>query len=260
MAQLRSLGYYPDLDPPAFNQPGGLVEAGFMVTLTPPSSGDRGEVYYTTDGSDPRQPVSGAIAPTAGRYTGPFELTATTPIRVRRWVNGSWSALNEATFKVVEQKSKVVISEIMYNPLEGSDYEFIELTNVGDGDLKLAGMYFSDGISYTFPPGTPPLAPGQYLVLGRNQTAFAAGYPRVALGGVYQGKLSNQGEKITLRDAAGNIVAAFAYDDENGWPLSPDGLGDSLTLANPNSDPSEPRNWRASLYLNGSPGGPEAEP
>ena len=165
--------------------------------------------------------------------------------------------MNEATFKVVEQKSRVVITEIMYNPVEGNNYEFIELRNIGEGELSLAGMYFDEGITFTFPPGQAPLPPGGAVVLVRNSAAFAERYSGVTVGGVYQGKLSNQGEKITLRDGAGQIVLSFNYDDENGWPLSPDGRGDSLVLVDAATDPNNPQNWQASATLHGTPGADE---
>jgi hypothetical protein len=269
IAQARALGYYPELDPPVFNQPGGLIESGFAVTLTPsPEAGDEdtplllreelGEgqsltIYYTTDGSDPRQPVTGAVAPTATAYTGPLILTGTTQIKARLWA-GDWSALNEATFKLVAQKGRVTVTEIMYNPSGGNDYEFIELKNIGDGELHLAGMSFDSGIDFTFPPGQPPLAPGHMLVLVHNAAAFAERYPGVAVGGVYQGKLSNQGETVTLRDASGQVEWSLSYDDENGWPFSPDGRGDSLVIVDAAGDPDNAQNWRASVKPNGTPG------
>jgi hypothetical protein len=126
--------------------------------------------------------------------------------------------------------------------------------NVGESELSLAGMYFDEGISYTFPPGAASLAPGEHVVLVQNPEAFAERYPGVAVGGIYQGKLSNQGEKITLRDPAGGVLVAINYDDENGWPLSPDGQGDSLVIVNPDDDPVDAQNWRASVNLYGSPG------
>ncbi len=259
IAQMRELDYYPEINPPTFNQQGGLIENGFIVVMTlslpPPSKGRAGGgIYYTVDGSDPRQPVSGTVAPMAIPYSEPVILTTTTHLRARMWVNGQWSALNEATFKVVEQKSKIAITEIMYNPLGGSDYEFIELMNVGESELSLAGLYFADGITYTFPPGAAPLTPGERAVLVRNPEAFAKRYPGVAITGAYQGKLANQGEKITLNKATGEVLVSLHYDDENGWPLSPDGRGDSLVLIKAEADPDNSQNWRASLNLYGSPG------
>lgn len=282
IAQLRRLGYYPELDPPLFNQPGGQVEKGFKLILTPPSpplQGGGGEIplqggeeeiplplsersgegqpptiYYTTDGSDPRQPVTGAVAPQAVVYQEPQLLSAATQVKARSFQNGVWSALAETTFEPVEQKSKLAITEIMYNPVEGNNYEFIELKNIGEGELNLAGLTFDEGISFTFPPAQAPLSPGELIVLVHNAAAFVGRYPGVKVGGVYQGKLSNQGEKITLRDGAGEVVLSFSYDDENNWPLSPDGRGDSLVIADPHGDPNNPQNWRASVTLHGDPG------
>jgi hypothetical protein len=145
------------------------------------------------------------------------------------------------------------ITEIMYNPVGGGDYEFIELQNVGETRLNLANAFF-EGIKYTFPATTLPLAPGDFVVLVRNLEAFTERYPGVAVDGVYRGQLSNKGEEITLKDAAGNVVTSVTYDDENGWPISPDGLGDSLVLDHLAGDPDNPLNWRASIELYGSPG------
>ncbi len=264
IAQMRELDYYPKVDPPTFNRQGGQVERGFTVLMTPPPVTGEGEnftIYYTTDGSDPRQPATGEVAPAATVYTGPLTLTGTTHIKARllgaNFSTGSgqsWSALNETVFKVVEQKSRVAVTEIMYNPLGGNDYEFVELMNLGDSELSLAGMYFDEGITYTFPPGAAPLAPGERMVLARNAEVFAERYPGVPLAGVFLGKLANQGEKITLRDSAGETLISIDYDDENGWPLSPDGHGDSLVMVEPEADPVNPHNWRASVNLYGSPG------
>ena len=115
-------------------------------------------------------------------------------------------------------------------------------------------MYFDEGITFTFPPRATPLAPGEFVVLVRNFAAFAERYPDVVIGGTYQGKLSNQGEKVTLRDIGGEVVVSIDYDDENGWPISPDGRGDSLVLVDLRRDPNNPKNWRASTRLYGSPG------
>ena len=251
IALAREEGYYPDLDAPSFNQPGGLVVVGFALTMT--ASPHDGVIYYTTDGSDPRLPVTGAVAPMARAYSGPVVLTTTTRLKARLLANDTWSALNEVTFKVVDQPTGLRISEIMYNPVGGDEYEFIELANFGQDELALSNFYF-DGIRYTFPPVGNVLSPGETLVLVRNPQTFAERYPGVAISGVYAGQLSNKGEKITLYDHNGNEVISVAYDDEAGWPISADGRGDSLILANPLGDPHDPRNWRASPQLHGRPG------
>jgi hypothetical protein len=251
----RQAGYYPDIDPPEFNQHGGLVTPEFRLTMAAP----RGAIYYTTDRSDPRLPGTGAVAPTARVYSGPLVLTTTTHVKARAREGDTWSALHEATFKVVERDVALRLTEIMYNPLGEGDYEFVEIKNVGDAEVNLSGLYF-EGIRFTFPGGTQPLFPGEFVVLVRSRSAFAERYPGIPIGGVYQGQLSNQGESLALRDFQGRELVALEYDDENGWPISADGRGDSLVLADPDGDPGDPGNWRASGALHGSPGRDDLQP
>lgn len=249
----REAGYYPDFDPPVFNQRGGRVAAGFQLTMSLPASSTQGTIYYTTDGSDPRVPVTGAVASTANRYDAPLTLTTTTLIKARVLKGDTWSALNEARFQMDETAGHVQITEIMYNPPGGDDYEFIELKNTGEGEVNLAGMSF-EGIRFTFPAHAASLPPGEFMVLVRNPAAFARRYPGVAIAGVYEGQLSNKGEKIALTDAQGQTILSLEYDDEAGWPLSPDGWGDSLVRVGLNQAPGDPRAWQASSNRYGSPG------
>ena len=50
ISQFRAAGLYPDIDPPVFSQHGGMIAPGSGLILT----NDTGDIYYTTDGSDPR--------------------------------------------------------------------------------------------------------------------------------------------------------------------------------------------------------------
>jgi hypothetical protein len=146
----------------------------------------------------------------------------------------------------------------MYHPPEpeGDDYEFIELKNISGSEISLAGASF-EGVKFVFPLDTKPLAPQTYMVLVRNEAAFREKYPNIPIAGAYEGQLSNKGEKITLTSAGGEVLTTLDYDDENGWPLSPDGRGDSLMLINPAGDQNDPKNWRASRQAHGSPGADE---
>lgn len=56
---------------PIYNQQGGEVTNGFVATFSPPP----GTIYYTTDGSDPRN-HGGDISPSAHQYGGGVLLTA----------------------------------------------------------------------------------------------------------------------------------------------------------------------------------------
>lgn len=255
---MRKMGYYPFIDPPVFNQEGGMVESGFMLIMSSQCSDCT--IYYTTDGSDPRLPFTGEVIPTAKAYNAPIEMDATTVIKARVFDASmsadeqQWSALHETTFNVVKEDNKLRLTEIMYNPPAGDDYEFVELQNTGNSLVELANISLDDGIRFTFLPNAPALAPGEFAVLVSNPETFAEQYPDVAISGVYDGHLSNKGERILLRDASGEVMIEITYNDEYGWPVSADGRGDSLTLINTDGNPGDPKNWRASDRLNGSPG------
>ena len=247
----REAGYYPEIDPPQFNRPGGPLEPGFKLTLASPPEG---VIYYTTDGTDPRLAVTGEVAPVANIYRNALVLTDTVHIKTRMLSRGVWSALNEADFKLKTSPPRhLQITEIMYNPIGGDAYEFIELKNIGDTALTLDNISLQ-GITFAFPAGSSPLPPGHFAVLVRNPAAFAQRYPGVPVAGVYDKQLANNGERLTLQDATGQIIVQIKYDDDNGWPISPDGRGDSLVLVDPWGDPNDPNHWRASANLYGSPG------
>jgi len=90
------------------------------------------------------------------------------------------------------------ITEIMYNPGDGGA-EFLELQNTGPAALDISGVFFSDGIDFTFPASTV-LASGEYIVLVRSTDLgeFSDNYPLVTIGGVYTGALNNGGEGVAL--------------------------------------------------------------
>jgi hypothetical protein len=260
IALARQAGYYPPLDPPLFNRPGGGVAPGFQISLLPPEAGDpshqEGAIYYTLDGVDPRSPGSGQIAASASHYTAPIVVTTTTQLKARSLTltasgDPIWSALNEATFTVEAGNQRLRLTELMYNPPGGSAYEFLTLSNLGDAAADLSGSHF-EGIDFTF-PAYADLAPNGCLVLVRDMAAFAERYPGISAAGIYSGKLSNKGEQITLKDAAGQPVVSVTYDDENGWPLTPNGRGDSLVLVDAAGSLDDPKNWRASAQLYGTP-------
>ncbi len=142
--------------------------------------------------------------------------------------------------------ARLVITEIMYNPPEtGTDsLEFIEIFNNGSLPVVLKGLYFSEGIDYTFPAVILPS--GEYLVVAANSEAITNTFSVASLQWD-EGALSNSGEDIELTDYFNTVLDYVEYDDEVPWPLEADGGGPSLTLCDPNADNSLPENWLASI-------------
>jgi hypothetical protein len=253
LAQFRTARVYPTNMPPAFRQQGGNIPAGYSLFLTNLSPGST--IYYTTNGTDPRVYGSSAVAPSASSYAGgPISLGATTVVKTRSLQGSSWSALNEATFTVAELASPLRLTEIMYNPLGGDAYEFIELKNTGSRLVDLDNYSF-EGITYSFGPGTS-IGAGATLVLANNANpaSFAARYPGVIVAGYFGGSLANGGERIALKNGAGLTVTSVTYRDSGGWPLAADGGGASLEMIDPDRASSDPANWQASAGVNGTPG------
>ena len=71
--------------------------------------------------------------------------------------------------------------------------------------LFLIGLaLLGGGAARTAPPRAPEFIPGQYIVLVKNETAFAARYgSSIPIAGVYSGNLSNSGERIIPVDGSG---------------------------------------------------------
>ena len=253
--QLRSRDLYPNVTAPAFNQHGGLIQAGFSLQVSAPS----GLIYFTADGSDPRL-RGGNVSPTAVRYTSPLTLNETTAVKSRVRNGTTWSALNEATFTVRQTYSNLRVTEIMYHPapegeIDGDEFEFIELKNANPFEIDLSGVAFVNGIRFNFPIGTR-LEAGGFAVLARNAGRFAERNPGVRLDGVYEGGLANGGERIELVHADGTPLFSVSYDDALPWPITADGDGFSLVPVNPdvNPAPDDAANWRASAQIGGSAG------
>lgn len=260
LGQMRALGVYTSNQPPVFSQHGGTVPAGYELYMTNVAPGST--IYFTTNGADPRVYGSGAVSGDAAIYSGtPVTLTRSTVVKARSLLGTNWSALNEAAFAVGILGVPVRVTEIMYHPPGGDAHEYIELLNLGPVALNLGGCSF-DGIDFAFPPSFS-LAAGGRIVLASDElpSSFAARYPGVSVAGWFGGSLNNGGERLALKDAAGNTIVSVDYDDAHPWPVAADGGGASLEIIDPNGDPDDPANWRASSVLHGTPGqSPSAAP
>jgi hypothetical protein len=262
LARLRAAQLYPSNSAPVFNQFGGAVSNGFTLVIS--HSNPSGTIYFTTDGADPREYGSAAVAPSAQAYSSPVAINSPTHVRARVLMGSDWSALVEATFYPPQDLTRLVLSELMYNPpalgaTNADDFEFIELKNTGTNTLDLSGLTFS-GVTFTFTNGST-VAPGAFVVLARNAQVFASRYPGVPVFGVYGGRLDNGGETLTLSHALGTTILALTYDDIAPWPVAPDGFGFSLVPRQTTTQASDNgAGWRASAVAGGSPGADDPQP
>jgi len=116
---------------------------------------------------------------------------------------GRWSHWSSAAQFIAGQPTAneilddLRITELMYNPVGGSDYEFIELKNTGTGTLDLSNVSFIEGVTFDF--GT----------LGTAVDAIDAAFDSDADGFAYADDTFNGTSNPT--NAEGSYEAAGGY-------------------------------------------------
>lgn len=263
IAFYRNKGAFPDLSGVEFSQNGGMTISSQNIFLTNPNV--YGEIYYTTDGTDPRM-NDGSLSPTAILYEHPFTI-ATNVVDIKARVaqintdptSNQWSAMCPKRFFIAQNLNSLIINEINYHPDslcssgQGSELDYIELVNAGNETINLTDCYFSQGVKYTFPYGTK-LDPNTYFIIAENIDSFKV-YYGFAPHGEYGGALSNAGETIAINDPFHDLIDIVELDDISPWDAEPDGGGPSLELLNPDWNNNNALNWfRADYACKGTPG------
>ena len=129
----------------------------------------------------------------------------------------------------------------------------MELYNSSDSTVDLSNYAFTAGIDYVFPENTL-IAPHQYILVVQNPNA---GYWRTLkdrVYGPYSGRLSDQGERLELRNAQGQIVERLEYTDFSPWSRGADGYGPSLERISADLPAADFHSWRGSIVSGGTPG------
>jgi len=150
-------------------------------------------------------------------------------------------------------QAQMVISELLYHPLLGEAYEFIELTNTGDTAIDLSGWTLTRGIEFVFPASTG-IAPSERIVVARHGDLYASRGFQVFTWAA--GTLADDWDHIQLENAQGDLIDYVNYSDDHGWATPADGDGHSLELRNTQLDNLYYANWRSSQEYGGTPGHP----
>lgn len=164
----------------------------------------------------------------------------------------------------------VVISEIMYHPVDGG-VEYIECVNISgapvtwyDPAFPSNRWQFTSGVAFTFPQAGLPVD-GVILVVPEDPAIFRTRYdlpPEVQVVGPYIGALDNAGEDLILSrpgtpEPDGTVPAIQVdrvnYKDGNLWPATADGLGASLARRETAHYGNDVANWMGDIS-GGSPG------
>ncbi len=141
-------------------------------------------------------------------------------------------------------QAQVVITEIMYNPPESGvdSLEFIEVYNNSTASVNMTDWKLEFGtFSFTIPSLT--VGAGQYQLFSVNASAMQNNFGKSSIQWT-SGALSNNGTSIRIKNSGGALIDSLTFDDVAPWPTSPDGLGYSLVLCDPNSDNTLADNWK----------------
>ena len=243
-------------------------------------------VYYTTDGTDPRGadglPTRSAKVLVGG---GTITVDQNTRIIARNFddsyrgveaeiVGTDWSG--PVQYDLMTSARSLVISEINYHPgplsvaeeaagYSEDDFEFLELQNVSPVDAELLGFQLTDGVEFDFINSVVPFIPaGGRVVLVSNPAAFSLRYGTgLPVIGQFSGNLDNAGEDIDLVTGTGEVMFSVSYGDTDPWPVAADGLGATLELRSSNvskAAQSKWYSWRSSTEMGGSPAAAGAGP
>lgn len=154
---------------------------------------------------------------------------------------------NSDAFDVIELVVvDIVITEIMYNAMGGSDtLEYFEIYNKGVAPANLENFEITQGVSHTF--GNVTIAAGGYLVVARSASNMMDAFGISAVEWT-SGGLSNSGEDIEIRNTFDMVVAFVDYGVSSPWP--PKETGKSIRFCDPSLDNNDPANWSISVeYL-----------
>jgi hypothetical protein len=267
--QLQQANLYPGLIPPKVSCSGKeIMDLNFNIGsadhVTIQNNNASGNVYFTTDGSDPRE-VGGAISSSAVRCDGVVDLgiNSSVVLSARVFSGTSWSALRRIQlFAALNELTNLKVTEIHYHPrdvIDGTDtisgkyYEFIEFKNTGGSALNLSGLVLDSAVYYEFPPEYL-LPPGHFYVIATKPDHFYEKYGLLPSGNC-KDYFDNAGEYVLLKGILNTKVMLFYYDDEIPFPLSPDGEGYTLTASerNPVLSLDDYHYWMASSVIDGSP-------
>jgi hypothetical protein len=248
--------------------PATVIPSATLATATDP---DRNKLFVARHApgfrSRTTSPKAGEKRFVVSGYQG--QLSARGETLELRNSAGTVIATTNWTAAPTPAQQALRVSEIHYAPADPtaaesaalpgvitSDFEFLELVNIGPATLDLGGARFTQGIEFTLPAGTT-LAPGARLVVAANTAALALRHPAAGtVVGNWWGRLNNDGERLQLVDSAGETVLDFSYNDT--WHPWSEAHGHSLVMLDeagtPYNEWDERTRWGISAQPGGSPG------
>jgi hypothetical protein len=267
--QLKEAGLYAETKAPIIRTNDGIITKteiaiSNQINVQIENPDNFGIIYYTLDGSDPRN-INGGVSIRALTSPGDVSISVgSSTVLTARILDGSeWSAIRQIKFIMTQRDFlNLKVTELHYHPsdyivgydtINGKDLEFIEFKNIGLNSLNLSGLVLDSAVKYTFPANSL-LAPKQFFVIASKPSKFYDYYGLIPSAN-FQGNFSNAGEEVLLYNSSGSSIIKFKYEDSYPWPSSADGEGFSLssTKNNPSGNPANYSYWTLSAKIGGTP-------
>ncbi len=242
--------------------PGGVVDVGTKIVLSSTSD----EIFYTLTGGEPRE-HDGTVSAGAVLYDEPPVVTTNVRIRARaRFDSRWWGPAFDQIY--ITEPIRLVITEVNYAPRDPftrrprTQEQFIEVQNVGDQDIELAGISLVGSPRFSFGGASvQTLRPGEFGVLVRDQEEFAARYDtsEINILGEFAGQITPAGQAFTIVGPLGEVVQQFSFDGT--WYEEGSANGHSIVIVDAEGEAdawNQMAGWRPSHARGGSPGRPDA--
>jgi len=135
----------------------------------------------------------------------------------------------------------VLICQFYIDPLNNGHPEFLALYNPSTKTIDLSGYRFTKGITAAIPAGTL-LDPGDTLFVSSAYLDWERNINQVTW---EEGKLSNEGEAVEIRNNYDMVADFIRYAPENGWPALAFNDDYVMNLKSASLDNHFGENWEA---------------
>ena len=255
---LLSEGYYSNIGAPLFSAEGGEVTPGFLLSITNPNTS--GTIYYTTNGSDPRE-SGGTVASAATTYSGPIAINSQLTLKSRVLNGNVWSPLHEATFKISNLITGLFINEFLASNTKFADEnggldDWIEIYNSNNQAVDIGGLYLTDNLSVLNGAQIPTTSPALTTIPAKGYIViWADGQPEQGPLHILP-KLGKGGEQIGLSQIVGantiiiDSLTFKAQADDVSEGRFPDGSTTMKKFFSPTPGSTNTITFRSGLFIN----------
>lgn len=183
---------------------------------------------HPSPGAPPEPATTPGPSPTATPTSTPTNTPTAVPTGTPSATPASTSTATPASTPTLAEAGDIVISEVLYDPLQSgvdAPYEWLELQNTTSYPLTLAGWSLEDNAKQDAIPSL--VIPPAGLAVVAASPDFYGDFPDYegAIVFIEDGELgnglSNDGDRLILRDGAGKIIDALSYGADYGTSQPP---------------------------------------